>query len=61
MEPFYRGDNGQVGLGLAISEGIVLAHQGRIWVEDTPGGGATFVMALPRSPLTEEPDANSDR
>ncbi|MBK8902133.1 MAG: DUF4118 domain-containing protein [Anaerolineaceae bacterium] len=61
MEPFYRGDNGQVGLGLAISEGIVLAHQGRIWVEDTPGGGATFVMALPRSPLTEEPDAHSDR
>lgn len=61
MEPFYRGDNGQVGLGLAISEGIVLAHQGRIWVEDTPGGGATFVMALPRSPLTDEPDANSDR
>ncbi|MCC6605455.1 MAG: DUF4118 domain-containing protein [Anaerolineae bacterium] len=61
MEPFYRGDNGQVGLGLAISEGIVLAHQGRIWVEDTPGGGATFVMAMPRLPLTEEPDANSDR
>lgn len=61
MEPFYRGDNGQVGLGLAISEGIVLAHQGRIWVEDTPGGGATFVIALPRSPITDEPDVNPDR
>ncbi|MEZ4592669.1 MAG: DUF4118 domain-containing protein [Chloroflexota bacterium] len=60
MKPFYRGENGQVGLGLAISEGIVLAHQGRIWVEDTPGGGATFVLALPRLPLKDEPDAHSD-
>jgi two-component system sensor histidine kinase KdpD len=47
MEPFYHGRDGHVGLGLAISRGIVEAHQGRLWVEDTPGGGATFVMALP--------------
>jgi two-component system sensor histidine kinase KdpD len=61
MEPFYRGGNGQVGLGLAISEGIVAAHHGRIWVEDTPGGGATFVIALPRSPMIDEPDTDIDR
>lgn len=36
-----------VGLGLAIARGIVEAHQGRIWVEDTPGGGATFIVSLP--------------
>jgi len=25
----------------------VQAHGGRCWVEETPGGGATFVIALP--------------
>jgi signal transduction histidine kinase len=35
------------GLGLAICRGIVQAHQGRIWVEQRPGGGASFVFSLP--------------
>jgi two-component system sensor histidine kinase KdpD len=60
MEPFYHGKDGHIGLGLAISKGIVEAHHGRIWVEDTPGGGATFVMALPRSSTTGEIDADID-
>lgn len=51
MEPFYHGKNGQIGLGLAIAKGIVEAHHGRLWLEDTPGGGATFIIALP---LNEE-------
>ncbi len=61
MEPFSRGGDGHVGLGLAISQGIVEAHHGRIWVEDTPGGGATFIIALPRSPMTDESDVDLDR
>lgn len=48
MEPFHRQGNGHLGLGLAISRDIVNAHHGRIWIEDTPGGGATFILALPR-------------
>ena len=60
MKPFYRGEDGHVGLGLAISKGIVEAHHGRIWVEDTPGGGATFVIALPRSPMGVQSDADID-
>jgi two-component system sensor histidine kinase KdpD len=47
MQPFYTGRNGQIGLGLPIAKGIVEAHRGRLWVEDTPGTGATFVIALP--------------
>jgi signal transduction histidine kinase len=36
-----------VGLGLAISRTIMLAHQGAIWVEDNPGGGSIFYLLLP--------------
>jgi signal transduction histidine kinase len=39
---------GGLGLGLYISHQIVQAHGGRIVVSDTPGGGATFVVELPR-------------
>lgn len=36
------------GMGLAIARGIVEAHHGRIWVEDSEGGtGAKFVIELP--------------
>jgi two-component system NtrC family sensor kinase len=35
------------GLGLSVAHGIVSAHEGRIWVEEAPGGGARFVIELP--------------
>ena len=52
-EPFYQSSDGRpvfgsVGLGLAIARGIVEVHRGAMWVEDTPGGGATFVITLPQ-------------
>jgi two-component system, OmpR family, sensor histidine kinase KdpD len=56
MEPFYRGKDGRTGLGLPIAKGIIEAHQGRLWVEDTPDGGATFILTLPVSQgLSYEP------
>jgi signal transduction histidine kinase len=37
------------GLGLAIAKRIVDLHGGSIWVEDNPGGGAVFCVALPKA------------
>lgn len=43
-----------VGLGLALSKGFVEAMGGSLDLEDTPGGGLTMVIDLPRDPGTEE-------
>jgi two-component system NtrC family sensor kinase len=49
FNPFYTTKPvGQgTGLGLSISDGIVREHGGRIFVESTPGDGATFIVELP--------------
>jgi two-component system sensor histidine kinase KdpD len=52
MEPFFRGKDGKIGLGLPIAKGIIEAHRGELRVEDTPGSGATFVIALPIQEVT---------
>lgn len=36
------------GIGLAIVRELVARHGGRCWVEEAPGGGAKFVVELPR-------------
>lgn len=48
------------GLGLTIARHLTELHGGRIWVEDAPGGGACFVVALPaagRAPTRPSDDA----
>jgi signal transduction histidine kinase len=38
---------GGVGLGLFLVDQLVRGMEGRVWVEDNPGGGARFVAELP--------------
>jgi len=55
FERFYRAtsetaDNGAggIGMGLAIAKGIVEAHGGRIWIEDSKSGrGARLAFTVP--------------
>ncbi|MFM7271271.1 MAG: ATP-binding protein [Actinomycetes bacterium] len=50
FERFYRTDPNGVqpglGLGLSIVRGVVEQSGGHVWVEDAPGGGAAFRVAL---------------
>jgi len=51
FEAFYRGSSSPEtsgsGLGLAISKAVVVAHGGRIWIEDNPGGGCVVAFEIP--------------
>jgi signal transduction histidine kinase len=52
-EPYKRlshADSGTVagtGIGLAVVDELVALHDGRVWVEDAPDGGARFLVELP--------------
>jgi two-component system OmpR family sensor kinase len=55
FDRFYRADparsrdRGGSGLGLSIAASVVAAHGGSVGHRTTPGGGATFVVTLPRA------------
>lgn len=51
FQRFYRGDPSRrerehFGLGLCVAQEIALLHRGKLWVEDTPGGGACFKLVI---------------
>lgn len=54
FSPFTRLDTGRnrktgnYGLGLAIVRRIIRWHRGKVWIEDSPLGGARFVLSWPR-------------
>lgn len=49
FDKFYQGarETGGTGVGLSVCRGLIAAHQGRIWAENRPGGGAVFRFTLP--------------
>lgn len=54
FSPFTRLDTsrtrktGNYGLGLAIVRRIIRWHKGKVWIEDSPLGGARFILSWPR-------------
>jgi two-component system, OmpR family, sensor histidine kinase KdpD len=52
FEPFERGElsGTGAGLGLTISNAIVVAHGGSMWASANPAGGAAFTFELPCTP-----------
>ena len=42
--------NDGIGLGLSIARGFVDAMEGVLSLDDTPGGGLTVTIALPKAP-----------
>jgi signal transduction histidine kinase len=57
FDPFFttKPEGKGVGLGLAVSYGIVEAHGGDIAVASKPGEGSKFTVTLPLSSSPEEP------
>jgi signal transduction histidine kinase len=50
FEPFVRGNGSPApgtGIGLALVAQFAALHGGKAWVEDRPGGGASFRVLLP--------------
>ncbi len=47
--PYYTTKQHGTGLGLAIVQSVVADHGGAIAVESRPGGGALFVITLPKA------------
>jgi two-component system, OmpR family, sensor histidine kinase KdpD len=65
FQKFVRGERESatpgVGLGLAVCQAIMSAHDGRIWVEAGTPRGARFIIALPLRPAPDlDPEAGAD-
>jgi signal transduction histidine kinase len=48
FEPFFTTKESGTGLGLPLCHSLIQQHGGSIVLEEAPGGGARFVVRLPR-------------
>jgi signal transduction histidine kinase len=46
FDPYVTAKSGGTGLGLALARQTIEMHRGTITAEETPGGGATFVVRM---------------
>jgi PAS domain S-box-containing protein len=66
FEPFRQGPSTTphapgTGIGLSLVARFAELHGGRAWVEDRPGGGASFRVFLPGVPVAQDDGSDEER
>ncbi len=60
FEPFFTTKKSGLGIGLGISQTIVVAHGGDLWIEKNSSNGATFSFTLEQSEKTDIGDVDEE-
>ncbi len=56
MEPFFTTKSHGTGLGLAVVQAVIRAHQGEMHIQSKPGEGTLVTLLLPLANAYAEPD-----
>jgi len=60
FDPFFSTKGSGLGMGLSLCRSIIESHGGRIWAENSSGGGATFYFTLPGAEQVTESGVPTD-